>query len=54
MVDGSLREQYTRIYDYCHELLRCNPNSTVRVSTQPFQGTEEALQTPGAVMCPHF
>jgi len=54
MVDGSFREQYTKIYDYCHELLRCNPNSIVRVSTQPFQGTEEALQTPGAIMCPHF
>ena len=54
MVDGSFREQYTRIYDYCHELLRCNPHSTVRVSTQPFQGTEVALETHGAVMCPHF
>ncbi|XP_073219727.1 uncharacterized protein [Cicer arietinum] len=31
MVDGSFIEQYLRLYDYCHELLRSNPNSTVKV-----------------------
>jgi hypothetical protein len=29
LVDGSFREQYTRIYDYAHELLRSNKKSTV-------------------------
>lgn len=43
MVDGSFRDQYTRIYDYTHELMRSNPESTVRVSTMPYQGTEEDL-----------
>jgi hypothetical protein len=54
LVDGSFREQYVRIYDYAHELIRSNPHSTVRVSTQPFQGSEEQLEVPGAVLCPHF
>ena len=30
IVDGSFREQYTRIHDYGHELLRENPGSTVK------------------------
>nr|XP_027191059.1 uncharacterized protein LOC101498519 [Cicer arietinum] len=34
MVDGSFREQYIRLYDYCHELLRSNPNSTVKLEVQ--------------------
>jgi hypothetical protein len=53
-VAGSFREQYTRIYDYAHELLRSNEGSTVRVTTMPFQGTEEDLAQPGVIMCPHF
>jgi hypothetical protein len=54
MVDGSFRDQYTRIHDYTHELMRSNPESTMRVSTMPYQGTEEDLERPGAVLCPHF
>lgn len=54
VIDGSFREQYTRIYDYTHELLRSNVGSTVRVSTMPFQGNEEDVERPGAVLCPHF
>jgi hypothetical protein len=54
LVDGSFREQYTRIYDYAHELLRSNKESTVCVTTNPFQGSEEDLETPGAVFFPHF
>ncbi|RHN65625.1 putative transcription factor interactor and regulator CCHC(Zn) family [Medicago truncatula] len=54
MVDGSFRDQYTRIYDYTHELMRSNPDSTVKVSTMPYQGTEEDLERPGANLCPHF
>lgn len=30
-VDGSFKDQFKRIYDYPHELLRCNPRSTVKV-----------------------
>jgi len=36
LVDGSFREQYTRIYDYAHELLRSNKESVVCVTTNPF------------------
>jgi len=36
LVDGSFRQQYIRIYDYTHELMRSNPHSTIRVNTQPF------------------
>jgi len=54
LVDGSYREQYTRMHDYCHELFRSNPGSTVKVTSQPFQGGEGDLENPDTVMCPHF
>jgi len=56
MIDGSFRDQYTKIYDYTHELMRSNVGSTVRVSTiyMPFQGTKEDIERPRAVLCPHF
>jgi hypothetical protein len=54
LVDGSFREQYTRLYDYAHELLRSNPDSTVQISTAEFIPTEEDLQTPGRPLCPYF
>lgn len=54
MVNGSFREQYTRIYDYYHELLRSNKGSTVKVNTQQFQGSEEDLENLEVVFCPHF
>ncbi|XP_039687156.1 uncharacterized protein [Medicago truncatula] len=54
LVDGSFREQYTRIYDYAHELLRSNKESTVCVTNKPFQGNEADLEALGAVFCPHF
>jgi len=54
MIDGSFRDQYTRIYDHTHELMRSNGGSTVRVSIMPFQCTEEDVERPGAVLCPHF
>ena len=54
MVDGSFREQYTRLYDYAHELLRSNRGSNVFINTMPFQGSEEDIEAPGAVLCPHF
>ncbi|XP_058765013.1 uncharacterized protein LOC131638472 [Vicia villosa] len=37
MVDGSFLGDYTRIYDYYHELLRTNPCSTVKVGVEPSQ-----------------
>jgi hypothetical protein len=46
LVDGSFREQYTRFYDYCHELIRTNRGSTVKVTTTPFQGDEDDLEHP--------
>jgi len=36
VLNGSVREQYTKIDDYTHELLRSNEGPTVRVTTIPF------------------
>ncbi|XP_014499253.1 uncharacterized protein LOC106760318 [Vigna radiata var. radiata] len=33
-VEGSFTKQYTRIYDYAHELLARNPGSTIKVKLQ--------------------
>lgn len=45
IVDGLFREQYTRIHDYGHELLRANPESNVKITSQPFQGGEESSES---------
>lgn len=37
MVDGSFIGDYTRIYDYCHEILRTNSGSAVKLNVQPVQ-----------------
>ncbi|XP_058726882.1 uncharacterized protein LOC131598284 [Vicia villosa] len=36
IVDGSFREQYKRIHDYAHELLRANSSSTVKACNDSF------------------
>ncbi|XP_058776132.1 uncharacterized protein LOC131650439 [Vicia villosa] len=41
MVDGSFLGNYTRIYDYCHEVLRTNPGSTVKLNVTPVQENVE-------------
>lgn len=47
MVDGSFLGDYTRIYDYCHGLLRSNSRSTVKLNFQPVQeGIDDQI--------PHF
>ncbi|RYR13381.1 hypothetical protein Ahy_B04g070407 isoform A [Arachis hypogaea] len=33
-IQGTFREQYMRIYDYGHELLRANPGSSIRIQVQ--------------------
>jgi len=53
-VDGSFREQYTRMHDYCHELLRSNPHSTVKITSTPYLASEDDLQDPTANLNPHF
>ncbi|GAU19392.1 hypothetical protein TSUD_76360 [Trifolium subterraneum] len=35
LVDGSFKEQYERLYDYGHEIIRSNPNSTLQIQVQP-------------------
>jgi len=30
----SFKEQYKRIYDYAHELLKCNPGSTIKIRVE--------------------
>jgi len=37
-VDGSFVEQFNRIYDYTHEILQSNPNSTVKVKVEGNEG----------------
>lgn len=54
IVDGSFREKYTRIHDYGHELLRANPGSTVKITSQPIQGGEEKSENPERSLNPHF
>ncbi|CAI9271663.1 unnamed protein product [Lactuca saligna] len=41
IIDGKLTEHYARVWDYCHELLRLNPGSTVQagVTINPDQTT---------------
>lgn len=54
IVDGSFREQYTQIHDYGHKLLRANPGSTVKITSQPVQGGEEISVNPEMSLNPHF
>lgn len=37
LVYGSFSERYIRICDYCHELLKSNPDSSAKVTTQLYQ-----------------
>jgi len=37
-VEGSFAEQYKRLYDYAHELLRTNPGSTVKLKVHENEG----------------
>ena len=37
-VDGSFIEQFNRIYDYAHEILRSNPGSTTKVKVEGNEG----------------
>jgi len=34
VVEGSFKDQYRRIYDYAHEIIRSNPESTVKVKVE--------------------
>jgi hypothetical protein len=35
LVEGSMKEQYERIWDYTHELRRSNDGSTVKINCIP-------------------
>ncbi|XP_017419537.1 uncharacterized protein LOC108329701 [Vigna angularis] len=37
-VEGSYKNQFKRIYNYAHELLRCNPGSTVKIKVDTDNG----------------
>jgi len=41
LVDGSFQEQFRRLYDYGHELIRSNPHSPVQIKVQPTEQSEE-------------
>ena len=38
LVEGSFKDQFRRIYDYAHELLRSNPGSTIKVKVDDVDG----------------
>lgn len=40
-VEGSFKDQYLRLYDYTHELLRYNPNNTIKSKVQPIEQQPE-------------
>ncbi|WJX95115.1 hypothetical protein P8452_76472 [Trifolium repens] len=54
LVNGSFREQYTRLHDYAHELLRTNDGSTVVIAAQDYVPTEADVEAPERPICPHF
>jgi len=54
VVDGSFRGKYIRMHDYCHELLRSNPNSTVKITSTPYVPSKSDLQDPTANLNTHF
>ena len=37
-VEGSFKDQYKRLYDYAHELLKTNPGSTVKLKVKENEG----------------
>ncbi|AES99535.1 hypothetical protein MTR_5g081950 [Medicago truncatula] len=37
----SFNEQFRRLYDYGHELIKSNPRSTVQIKVQPTEQSEE-------------
>ncbi|KAK2389968.1 hypothetical protein QL285_063521 [Trifolium repens] len=54
LVNGSFREQYTRLHDYAHELLKTNAGSTVVIAAQDYVPTEADVGAPERAICPHF
>jgi hypothetical protein len=53
-VEGSFRDQYRRLHDYGKELIRSNPESSVTITSTPYIGSEADLESPDAIVCPHF
>lgn len=43
-VQGSFKEQYLRLYDYTHELLRSIPNNTIKLKVQPTESQNEETE----------
>ncbi|XP_016186136.1 uncharacterized protein LOC107627831 [Arachis ipaensis] len=44
-IQGTFREQYKRIYDYAHEVMRANPGSSVRIQVQRFPEQDNAAES---------
>nr|KYP42750.1 Sporozoite surface protein 2 [Cajanus cajan] len=49
-VEGSFKEQFKRIYDYSHELIRSNPGSTVKVKVDGNEDCENNVEGPSRVL----
>ncbi|XP_025684715.1 uncharacterized protein [Arachis hypogaea] len=53
-LQGTYIEQYRRLYDYCHELLRSNPGSTVKLQVERPPEFASERPKPGVDLRPKF
>ncbi|RYQ95182.1 hypothetical protein Ahy_B08g090243 isoform A [Arachis hypogaea] len=53
-LQGTYIEQYWRLYDYCHELLRSNPGSTVKLQVERPPEFASERPKPGVDLRPKF
>ncbi|RYR14206.1 hypothetical protein Ahy_B04g070798 isoform C [Arachis hypogaea] len=50
-IQGTFREQYKRIYDYAHELMRANPGTSVRLQVQRYPEVENEVASSQTSCC---
>ncbi|KAH7861551.1 hypothetical protein Vadar_027631 [Vaccinium darrowii] len=53
-VEGSHKDQYAALWDYCHELRRSNPGTTVKLMVKGYKEGEVRGEQPGKDIQPTF